>query len=75
VGVGWGGGGGWGGVTQVSFVMPEYTGQVDGMGTLRLLEAVRTAGLGDSVRFYQVRIVVLWLPPKLLSRRREENLI
>ena len=33
--------------------MAEYTGNVDGLGTLRLLDALRTAGLGDSVRFYQ----------------------
>jgi len=30
---------------KVSFEMPEYTGEVDGIGTLRLLEAVRTCGL------------------------------
>ena len=38
---------------KVSFDMAEYTGNVDGIGTLRLLDALRTAGLGDSVRFYQ----------------------
>eukprot|EP00055_Hartaetosiga_balthica_P004303 m.11078 g.11078 ORF g.11078 m.11078 type:complete len:377 (+) comp3773_c0_seq1:6-1136(+) len=38
---------------KVSFEMAEYTGNVDGLGTLRLLDALRTAGLGDSVRFYQ----------------------
>eukprot|EP00049_Salpingoeca_infusionum_P015351 m.297957 g.297957 ORF g.297957 m.297957 type:complete len:363 (+) comp15859_c0_seq6:371-1459(+) len=38
---------------KVSFDMAEYTGNVDGLGTLRLLDALRTAGLGDSVRFYQ----------------------
>ena len=38
---------------QVSFEMAEYTGNVDGLGTLRLLDALRTAGLGDTVRFYQ----------------------
>ena len=39
---------------KVSFDMAEYTGNVDGLGTLRLLDAIRTAGLGDTVRFYQV---------------------
>ncbi|MCQ0970825.1 GDP-mannose 4,6-dehydratase [Paracoccus sp. TK19116] len=38
---------------RVSFDMPEYTADVDGMGTLRLLEAIRLLGLADSTRFYQ----------------------
>lgn len=33
--------------------MSEYTGDVDGLGTLRLLDAIRTAGLEAHVRFYQ----------------------
>lgn len=37
----------------VSFEMPEYTAQVDALGTLRLLDAIRTAGLDKTVRFYQ----------------------
>lgn len=37
----------------VSFEMAEYTGNVDGLGTLRLLDAIRTCGLTDKVRFYQ----------------------
>jgi GDPmannose 4,6-dehydratase len=37
----------------VSFESPEYTADVDGLGTLRLLEAIRVLGLTDSVRFYQ----------------------
>ena len=36
---------------QISFDQPEYTGDTDGIGTTRLLEAVRTTGL--SARFYQ----------------------
>jgi GDPmannose 4,6-dehydratase len=38
---------------RVSFDVPEYTGDVDGLGTLRILEAVREAGLVKNVRFYQ----------------------
>jgi GDPmannose 4,6-dehydratase len=39
---------------KISFEMPEYTCDVDAMGTLRLLEATRTCGiLLDKVRFYQ----------------------
>jgi hypothetical protein len=41
-------------VVQVSFDLAEYTAEVDGVGTLRLLDAIRTCGLSDSVRFYQV---------------------
>ena len=37
----------------VSFVEPEYTGNTDALGTLRLLEAVRILGLTDKVRIYQ----------------------
>ena len=39
---------------MVSFDMAEYTGQVDAIGTLRILEAIRICGLTNSVRFYQV---------------------
>ena len=38
---------------QVSFEMPEYTGNADGLGTLRLLEAVRILNLEKKVRIYQ----------------------
>jgi GDPmannose 4,6-dehydratase len=38
---------------QVSFETPEYTTNADGLGTLRLLEAVRILGMERRVRFYQ----------------------
>jgi GDPmannose 4,6-dehydratase len=38
---------------QVSFETPEYTGNADGLGTLRLLEAIRLLNLKDKTRFYQ----------------------
>jgi GDPmannose 4,6-dehydratase len=37
----------------VSFEEPEYTANADGLGTLRILEAMRSLGLGDRCRFYQ----------------------
>jgi GDPmannose 4,6-dehydratase len=38
---------------QVSFETPEYTGNADAVGTLRLLEAIRILGLEKKTRFYQ----------------------
>lgn len=38
---------------QVSFEVPEYTADTDGLGTLRLLEAIRILGMQKKVRFYQ----------------------
>ena len=38
---------------QVSFELPEYTTQVDSLGTLRLLEIIRSLNLKSKVRFYQ----------------------
>jgi GDPmannose 4,6-dehydratase len=37
----------------VSFEKPEYTADIDGVGTVRLLEAIRTVGLTEKTRFYQ----------------------
>ena len=38
---------------KVSFDVPEYTANTDGIGTLRILEAIRLLGLKDTTRFYQ----------------------
>jgi GDPmannose 4,6-dehydratase len=39
---------------KVSFDLPEYTADIDGIGVLRLLEAVRNCGIpNDKIRFYQ----------------------
>jgi len=38
---------------KVSFEMPEYTGNIDGLGVLRLLEAIRSTGLQEKTRYYQ----------------------
>ena len=39
---------------QLSFDLSEYTADVNGVGTLRLLDAIRTCGLEKRVRLYQV---------------------
>jgi GDPmannose 4,6-dehydratase len=38
---------------QVSFEVPEYTADDDGIGTLRLLESIRILGMEKKIRFYQ----------------------
>jgi GDPmannose 4,6-dehydratase len=38
---------------KVSFDIPEYTGDVDGLGAVRILESIREAGLVNKTRFYQ----------------------
>ena len=38
---------------KVSFEMPYYTGEVDGLGTLNLLESILHSGLKEKTRFYQ----------------------
>jgi GDPmannose 4,6-dehydratase len=38
---------------QVSFEQPEYTANVDGLGALRLLEAIRFLGMAEKTRIYQ----------------------
>jgi len=38
---------------RVSFDMPEYTADVTGLGTLRILDAIRESGVANNIRFYQ----------------------
>ncbi len=38
---------------KVSFELPEYTAETDGVGTLRLLEAIRICGLEQKTKIYQ----------------------
>jgi GDPmannose 4,6-dehydratase len=38
---------------KVSFEMPEYTAEADGVGVLKLLEAIRSSGMQNKIRFYQ----------------------
>jgi len=39
-------------ILQVSFEVSEYTAEVDAVGTVRILDAIRTCGLEKSVKFY-----------------------
>lgn len=52
---------------QVSFETPEYTANADGLGTLRILEAIRILGLEKKTRFYQASTSELFgdaVPPQ-----------
>jgi GDPmannose 4,6-dehydratase len=53
----------------VSFQQPEYTADVDALGTLRLLEAIRAAGLEESCRFYQASTSELFGGVKEIPQR------
>ena len=54
---------------QVSFETPEYTAQADGIGTLRLLEAIRILGMEQKTRFYQASTSELYgLVQEVLQR-------
>ena len=41
------------GMVMIIIKIKEYTAQVDGLGTLRLLDAIRICGLSRSIKFYQ----------------------
>lgn len=57
---------------KVSFEMPEYTGNVDGLGTLRILESLRNSGIpNDKIRFYQASTSELY--GKVLETPQNEN--
>lgn len=53
---------------KVSFDMAEYTGEVDGLGTLRLLDAIRTCGLEKEVKFYQASTSELYGNSKIVPQ-------
>jgi GDPmannose 4,6-dehydratase len=56
---------------KVSFDMPLYTGDVDGLGTLRLLDAIKSSGLFNKTRFYQASTSELY--GKVLEVPQNEN--
>jgi GDPmannose 4,6-dehydratase len=56
---------------QVSFDTPEYTANADGIGTLRMLEAIRILGLEKTTRFYQASTSELY--GKVQQTPQDEN--
>jgi GDPmannose 4,6-dehydratase len=56
---------------KVSFEMPEYTGNVDGLGTLRLLDAIKATNLISKTRFYQASTSELY--GKVMEVPQNEN--
>lgn len=56
---------------KVSFDIPEYTADVDGVGTLRLLNALKSCGLENNVRFYQASTSELY--GKVVEVPQNEN--
>ncbi len=59
---------------KVSFDTPEYTANADGIGTLRLLEAVRLLGLVQKTRVYQASTSELYRAWYRRCRRRRQHL-
>ncbi|HXW86547.1 MAG TPA: GDP-mannose 4,6-dehydratase, partial [Candidatus Bathyarchaeia archaeon] len=56
---------------KVSFELPEYTAQVDALGTLRILEAIRILNLCQKTRFYQASSSEMY--GKVLETPQDEN--
>ena len=52
----------------VSFDSPEYTVEVDGVGTLRILEGIRILGLEKKTKFYQPTSELYGLVQRLLKK-------
>ncbi|MBX3112636.1 MAG: GDP-mannose 4,6-dehydratase [Fimbriimonadaceae bacterium] len=56
---------------KVSFEVPEYTAEVDGVGTLRFLDAIKEVGLKEKTRFYQASTSELY--GKVQAVPQDEN--
>ena len=59
----------------VSFETPEYTGNADGLGTLRILEAVRLLGLEKSIKIYQASTSELYEKYKKFRNQKQLHFI
>ena len=55
----------------VSFEMPEYTANADGIGTLRLLEAIRLLGIENKVKIYQASTSELYVKVQEIPQNEE----
>lgn len=60
---------------QVSFEMPVYTAQVDGLGTLNILEAIRCAGLTKKTKFYQASTSELFGKVQEIPQKRDNTVL
>ena len=56
---------------KVSFELPEYTGNIDGLGVLRILEAIKNSPLKEKTRFYQASTSELY--GKVVEVPQNEN--
>ncbi len=59
----------------VSFEAPEYTADVDAIGTLRLLEAIRFLGLEKKTKFYQASTSELYGEVQEIPQRKQRHFI
>ncbi len=59
----------------VSFESPEYTADVDAIGTLRLLEAIRFLGLEKKTRFYQASTSELYGLVQEIPQKRDNSIL
>ena len=60
---------------KVSFEMSEYTADADGMGVLRLLNAIRSAGLVEKTKFYQASTSELYGLVQEVPQKRDDPLL
>ena len=60
---------------QVSFETPEYTANADGIGTLRLLEAIRILKMEKKTRFYQASTSELYGKVQEMPQKRNHALL
>lgn len=56
---------------HISFMMPDYCSEVNGLGTLRFLEAIRNCGYAEKIKFYQASTSELF--GKVLNTPQNEN--
>jgi GDPmannose 4,6-dehydratase len=56
---------------HISFMMPEYCSEINGLGTLRFLEAIRNSGYAEKIKFYQASTSELF--GRVVSTPQDEN--